>query len=105
MAKPQRKHSVEERAAYPNNLVRLEKEAPLVDQNQKHLKLEAISWFEETKRKRTDNDDELSVVSVTKRPKELKGHNNFETAPHLATSTRQREQKRHKTYRYLCTKE
>ena len=69
MAKPPRKHSVEERTAYLNNPARLEKEASLVEQNQMQLKQEAISRFEETKRKRTDNYDELSVVSATKRPK------------------------------------
>ena len=94
MAKPPRKHSVEERTAYLNNPARLEKEASLVDQNQKQLKWETISRFEETKRKRTDNDDELSVVSANKRPKKLKGYNNFETAPHWATPIRQRERKR-----------
>ena len=94
MAKPPRKHSVEERAAYLNSPARHGKEVSLVNQNQKQLKLVVIFWFKETKRKRTDNDDELSVVTEIKRPTELKGHNNFETAPHWATPTRQRERKR-----------
>ena len=94
MAKPPRKHTVEEKAIYLNNPARLEKETSLVDKNQKQLKQEALSWYEETKRKRTDNDDELSVVSSTERPKELKGHNKFETAKYWATPTRQRDWKK-----------
>ena len=68
----------------------------LVDHNQKQLKQEALSRFEETKRKRkrTNNDDDLSVVSASKRPNALKGHNKFETAKHWATPTRQRERKK-----------
>ena len=94
MVQPPRKHSVEERATYLNDPARLEKEVSLVDQNQKQLKQKAISWFKETKRKRTDNDDELSVVSATKYLKELKGHNNFETSLHWNTPTHQRERRR-----------
>ena len=94
MAKPPRKHTVEKRAAYMNDPARLEREASLVDQNQKQLKREALSQFEETKRKRTNDDDDLSVVSASKRPKALKGHNKFETAKHWATPTRRRERKK-----------
>ena len=94
MVQPPRKHSIEERATYLNDPARLEKEASLVDQNQQQLKRETISWFEETKRKRTDNDDELSVVSATKRPKEHEGLNNFERSSHWNTPTHQRERRR-----------
>ena len=38
--------------------------------------------------------NELSVVSVSKCPKELKGYNKLETTKHWATPTRQREWKR-----------
>ena len=58
------------------------------------MKGEALSLFEERKRNRTNNYDELSVVSATKRPKELKGHNNFETSSHWNTQKHQREWKR-----------
>ena len=92
MVQPPRKHSVEERAAYLNDPARLEKEASLVEQNQKQLKQEAIAWSKETKRKRTDN--ELSVVLATKRPKEFKGHDNFETSSYWNTSKHQKERKR-----------
>ena len=94
MAKPPRKHTVEERAAYMNDTARLEREASLVDQNQKQLKQEALSQFEDTKRKRTNNDDDLSVVSASKRPNVLKEHNKFEIAKYWATPTRQRELKK-----------
>ena len=94
MAKPLRKHTVEERDVYMNNSARLEREALLVDQNKKQLKQEVLSLFKETKRKCTDDDNELSVISSNKRPKELKGHNKFETAKHWATPTRQRERKK-----------
>ena len=94
MVQPPRKHSVKERATYLNDPARLGKEASLVEQNQKQLKWEAISQFEETKRKCTENYDELSVVSDTKRPEELKGYNDFETSSYWNTQTHQREQKR-----------
>ena len=80
MVQSPRKHSVEERAAYLNDPVRLEKEASLAEQNQKQLKQEVISRFEETKRKYTNNNDELSIVLANKCLKELKGYNNFETS-------------------------
>ena len=96
MVKPARKHTVEERAAYDIDQARLDREASLVDQNRKQLKQEGISWLAESNRKRkfTNNDDDLSVVSASKRPKELKGHNKFETAKHWRTPTRQRERKK-----------
>ena len=50
MAKTPRKYTVEERAAYMTDPAKLEKEASLVDQNQKQLEREALSRFEETKR-------------------------------------------------------
>ena len=84
MVKPPRKHTVEERAAYMNDPARLEREVSLVDQKKKQLKREALSRFAESnrKRKRTNDDDDLSVVSASKRPNALKGHNKFETAKH-----------------------
>ena len=62
----------------------------------KQLKREGIARLAELNRKRkcTNNDDDLSVVSASKRPKELKGHNKFETAKHWRTPTRQRERKK-----------
>ena len=84
MATPPRKYTVEERAAYMTDPARLEREASLVDHNHKQLKREALSRFAESnrKRKRTNDDDDLSVVSASKRPNALKGHNKFETAKH-----------------------
>ena len=94
MVQPPRKYSVEERAVYLKDPAKLEKEVSLAEQNQKQLKQEAISQFKETKRNRTDNNDELSIASATKRLKELKGHNNFETSSHWNTTKHQRERKR-----------
>ena len=75
MAKSPRKHTVEERACYNNNPARLEREASLVDHNQKQLKQEGLSRLAESnrnrKRKFTNNDDDLSVVLATDRPKQL----------------------------------
>ena len=84
MVKPARKHTVEERSAYDNDQGRLDREASLVDQNQKQLKREGISRHEETQRKRncTNDDDEISVTLATDRSKELQGHNEFDGAPH-----------------------
>ena len=96
MAKPPRKHTVEERAAYNNDQARLDREASLVDQNRKQLKQEGISRLAESNRKRkcTNNDDDLSVVSATDRPKELQGHNAFDTAPHWETPKHRRQRKK-----------
>ena len=102
MVKPPRKHTVEERTAYMTNPARLEREASLVDHNQKQLEWEALPWFAESNRKRkpTNDDDDLSVVSASKRPNALKGHNKFETAKHWDIPTRQRERKK-PTYIYV----
>ena len=79
-----------------NNPARLEREVSLVDQHQKLLKREVLSRFTELdrKKKRTNDDDNLSVVLASKRPNALKGHNKFETAKHWATPTRRRERKK-----------
>ena len=72
-----------------------------MDLNQKRLKQEGISWYKDSqsrsgklKRKRNDNDEELSVVSAAKSPKAIQGHNTFDTAPHWATPKKQRQWKK-----------
>ena len=90
IVKPPRKYTPEEKAAYDQ--ARVEKEASQHDLNRIWLKQEGISRFEDsrncgTRRNWTDN-DEISVVSASKRPKELKGHNKFETAKYWDTPTR-----------------
>ena len=87
MVQPPRKYSREERAAFVKDPARLEKEASLVELNQKQLKREAISCFKDsrncsTKRKRNGNDDELSAVSADKRPTAIQDHNKLETSSH-----------------------
>ena len=74
MVKPPRKFTPEEIAANDQAIV------------ERELKQEGISRFEASqnrglKRKHNDNDD-LSVVSANDCPKELQGHNEFDTAPH-----------------------
>ena len=61
-------------------------------------KQEGISWYEDsqkrrTKRNRKDN-DEISVVSASKRPKALRGHNKFNDAKHWRTLTHKRIRRR-----------
>ena len=87
MVPPTKKQSVDKRAAYLTNLAKLEEQALLLDLYQKRLKQEGISLYKDSrnhsmKRKHNNNDDELSVVSATKRPKTIRGHNAFDTAPH-----------------------
>ena len=89
--KPPRKFTPEEKAA--NNQAILERE----------LKQEEISWFKVSrnrgsKRKNRTDNDEISVISVTDRPKELQGHNEFDGAPHWATPTYRRPQKKPAIY-------
>ena len=90
MAQSSKKQSVEERTAYLKDLARLDKQVTLVEQNQKRLKQERISCFKQTGnhclKRSNDNDDELSVVSASKRPKVIQGHSNFETSSHWNTS-------------------
>ena len=79
MVEPHRKFTPEEIAA--NNQATVER-----DIVERELKQEGISRIEASrncgsKRKHNDNDD-LSVVSANDRPKELQGHNAFDTAPH-----------------------
>ena len=97
MTKPPRKHTVKERGDYDNNQAKLDREASLVNHNAKQLKQEGISRLAESNRKRkcTNNDDDLSVVSTTDRPKELQGHNAFATAPHWETPKHWRQQTKH----------
>ena len=82
MTNPLRKHTIEERATYNKDQARLDREASLVGQHWKQLKREGISRLAKSNRKRkyTNNDDNLSVLSAIKCSKELKGHNKFETA-------------------------
>ena len=95
MLQPSKKQSVEERAVYLRDPARLGDLASQHDLNQKRLKQEGISWFEDSrnygpKRNRRNNDDVLSVLSAAKRPKELQRHNGFETAKHWNTPTHRR---------------
>ena len=98
MLQPSKKQSVEERAVYLRDPARLGDLASQHDLNQKRLKQERISRFKDSRnhglKRSNDNDDELSVVSAAKRPKELQGHNGFETAKHWNTPTHQRERRR-----------
>ena len=100
MSQPSRKHSVEERAAFLWDPARLVDSSSQHDHKQRRLKQEGISRYEDsrkhqrrTKRNGTDN-DEISVVSASKRPKALKGHNKFDNTPHWRTPTRKRIQRR-----------
>ena len=91
MVKPPRKYTLEEKAAYDQ--ARLEREASQHDLNQNQLKQEGITQYEDSRGKKNrkrkhNNDDELSVVSATDRPKELQGHNEFDGAPPWATPKR-----------------
>ena len=91
MVKPPRKFTTGEKAA--NNQAVLERE----------LKQEGISWFKNSrnrgsKRKNRTDTDEISVISVTDRPKELQGHNAFDTAPHWATPTHRRPRNKPSIY-------
>ena len=94
MVKPARKYTVEERAAYMNDQARLDRGASLVDQNQKQLKREGISRLEARKRNRTNDDDDISVLSATDRPKELQGHTEFDGSPHWQARKHQRQRKK-----------
>ena len=100
MSKPLKKQSVEERAVYLRDTARLGNLASQHDLNQKRLKQEGISWFEDSQNRGTKrnwtNNDEISVVSASKRPKALKGHNKFDTAKHWRTPTHQRTRGRSK---------
>ena len=85
MVEPHRKFTPEEMTA--NNQATVEREIV-----EKELKQEGISRIEASRnrglnRKHTDNDVEISVILVNERPKELQGHNMFDTAPHWATPT------------------
>ena len=97
MVSPPKKLSVEDRAAYLKDQARLAEEALLMDSNQRRLKQEGISRFEETldsrsKRKRKDDDDdEVSVVTASKRPKAIQGHNAFDKSTHWNTPTKKRK--------------
>ena len=91
-----RKSTPEEIAA--NNQATVEREIV-----ERELKQEGISWIEASQnrglnRKHTDNDDEISVISVSERPKELQGHNAFDTAPHWTTPTQRRRRKKPSIY-------
>ena len=93
MVKPPRKYTPEEKAA--NNQAIVEREASQHDLNQNRLKQEGISQFKDvqncgTKRKNRTNNDEISVISTTDRPKELQGYNECDGAPHWATPKHQR---------------
>ena len=97
MATPPKKLSVEDRAAYLKDQARLAEEAILMDSNQRRLKQEGISCLEETRNsrwKRKRKDDEVSVVTASKRPKAIQGHNNFETSSHWNTPTHKRQSKK-----------
>ena len=80
MADPPRKFTPEEIAA--NNQATVER-----DIVERELKQEGISRIEASRNrgsKRKNNntdDDEISIISVSRRPKELQGHNAFDTAP------------------------
>ena len=100
MSQPSKKQSVEERDVYLRDAARLDDLASQHDVNQKRLKQEGISRFEETqnrgaKRNQTDN-DEISVVSVTRRPKALQGYNKFDDSKWWNTPTHQRARRRPK---------
>ena len=92
MVEPHRKFTPEEIAA--NNQATVER-----DIVERELKQEGISRIEASqncgsKRKHNDNDDEISVISVSQRPKELQGHNAFDTAPHWTTPTQRRRRQK-----------
>ena len=96
MVDPPRKFTPEEIAA--NNQATVER-----DIVERELKQEGISWFKASrnrgsKRKNQTDTDEISVISVTERPKELQGHYAFDTAPHWATPTHQRPQNKPSIY-------
>ena len=91
MAARPKKRSVEDRAAYLKDPARLAEEAILMDSNQRRLKQEGTSCLEETgnfhlKRKRKD--DEVSVVTASKHPKAIQGHNAFDKSTHWNTPTK-----------------
>ena len=82
-----------------NDQARLEREASQHDLNQNLLKQEGIYLYKDSRGKRErkrkhNNNDDLSVVLATDRPKELQGHNKFDTAPHWETPKRQRQQRK-----------
>ena len=87
MVEPHRKFTPEEIAA--NAQATAERE----------LKQEGISQFEArrnrgSERNRRNDNDEISVVSASKRPKALQGHNKFDEAPHWKTPTHERIRRR-----------
>ena len=99
MATPPKKQSVEERTIDLKNPSRLDEQAILEEQNQKWLKQEGISGFEDRRnsgkpKRSNDNDDELSGVTPSKRPKELLGHNNFDTSTFWTMPTHKRQTKK-----------
>ena len=93
MVEPHRKFTPEKIAA--NNQATVER-----DTVERELKQEGISRIEASRNrgsKRKNNntdDDEISIISVSERPKELQGHNAFDTAPHWTTPTQQRRQQK-----------
>ena len=67
------------------------------DHNRRRLKQEGISHFVDSRKrrpKRRNDNDEISVVSASKRPNALKGHNKFDEAPHWKTPTHERIRRR-----------
>ena len=87
MVRPARKFTPEEIAA--NAQATAERE----------LKQEGISKFEAqrnrgSKRNRRNDNDEISVVSASKRPKALQGHNKFDEASYWRSPTRERVRSR-----------
>ena len=100
MLQPSKKQSIEKRAVYLQDPARLGNLVSQHDLNQKRLKQEGISWFQDsenhrTNRNRTDN-DQTSVVSAAKPPKALQGHNKFDKLKHWNIPTHQRARRRPK---------
>ena len=97
MVEPHRKFTPEEIAA--NDQARVEREVV-----ERGLKQEGISRVEASrnrgsKRKNNDtDDDEISVISASDRPKELQGHNEFDGAPHWDTPKHRRQRKKPANY-------
>ena len=93
MVDPPRKFTPEEIAA--NNQATVER-----DIVERELKQEGISRIEASRNrgsKRKNNntdDDEISIISVSERPKELQGHNAFDTAPYWTTPTQRRRRQK-----------
>ena len=98
MLQPSKKQCVEERAVYLQDPARLVDLASQRDHNQRRLKQEGISHFEDSRKRRPkrnrNNNDEISVVSASKRPKALRGHNKFDDTKHWRTPTHERIRRR-----------